>query len=73
MQRMFHNAASFDGSVAGFDTSKVTDPEGIFHRARASTRSSADTSQVTAMTLAFAGASAFNQKLDGWDTSAWER
>ena len=69
MFAMFNGAAAFDQPL-DWDTSKVTNMQGMFRGAAAfdGSPSDWDTSKVTTMFDMFRGATSFDQPLD-WDTS----
>ena len=71
MSWAFSNAMSFNGDVSGWNTSTVTNMEGVFSSAFVFNGdvSGWDVSQVTNMYSMFNSASDFNQDLSAWCVS----
>ena len=68
---MFYGASSFNGDVSNFDTSSVTDMNGMFYYATSfnSDVSNFDISSVTSMWRMLYGATSFNKDLCSWQDS----
>ena len=80
----FSGATSFNSDISNWDTSNVTNMEGIFYGADAfnqdisqktvtgdgASYTAWDTSSVTTMRNMFSGADAFNQPIGSWDVSS---
>ena len=80
----FSGATSFNSDISNWDTSNVTNMEGIFYGADAfnqdiskktvtgdgASYAAWDTSSVTTMRNMFSGADAFNQPIGNWNTSS---
>merc|ERR1712124_191728 len=65
-------AIAFNQSIAGFNTTLVTNMESMFNGASRFNQpiGTWNTAQVTIMKNMFSGAVSFNQPLSSWDTSA---
>ncbi|MFS4461166.1 BspA family leucine-rich repeat surface protein [Bdellovibrio sp. HCB2-146] len=69
---MFSGAKAFNGDIAHWDTSHVTDMQSMFQGATAFNKplSGWDVSSVTDFSSMFADADSFNQDINSWDTSS---
>jgi len=72
LYQSFRGCSTFNGSVANFDTSSVTNMGSLFYDCSVFNQSVAnfDTSSVTNMGSLFRGCSFFNQSLANFDTSS---
>jgi len=72
MSFMFFYASSANPDTSGWDTSAVTNMEGIFRKAISASPNTSnwDTTAVTNMRQAFSNAFSANPDVSGWDTSA---
>ena len=71
MYDMFYNINNFNEDITSWDTSNITNMNGIFSDASAFDKNigSWNTSKVTSMNNMFNGASVFNQNINSWNTS----
>ena len=71
LSRMFMGASTFNGDIAGWNTSEVTDMSAMFYAASAFSQpiGSWNTVGVTDMQSMFYNATAFNQPIGAWNTS----
>jgi len=72
LYQSFRGCSTFNGSVANFDTSSVTNMGSLFYDCSVFNQSVAnfDTSSVTTMSYMFRYCSAFNQDISGFDITA---